>query len=1024
MKKPLYLLLAALLAFGPTASYAASAKVTAVQTTLNNGEISPSSLGRFDVAKYANSLKKMENFLPHQLGGASFRPGTRYVGEVKDSSARTRLIPFQFNTAQAYILELGDEYMRFFANQGQVIVNASPPLDAQTVFLSHFDGPNGQQSYTAETDQELSFVGTAKIDTTQSVFGTSSLRLSGAGDKVTAQDSANYDFGTADFTIDMWVKFSSIGTNQMLIDIGKQTSGKGVSINVGTTSQLEVVINGVAQTIALGSPLVNGRNYHIEVSRNSTTAKAFLDGVEIDSWANSANITGGTGIIIGASDVGGYDELNGWIDELRISKGIARHTSGFTPPTQAYGGAANWATSTAYVIGDYVLESGTVYLCTIAHTSGTFSTDLAADKWAEQSELEVVTPWSTADNSLIHYAQNADTMYLFHPNFPTQKLQRQSATEFTLIEAPFIRGPFLDDNITAKTITPSAATGTGITLTASAATFEAGHVGSLWKVNTGVVKITGFTSTTVVTGDVQAEPNGTAGTLTGTSAYTSWAEGAFSAVRGYPRSGTFYGQRLVCGGTTHEPQKFFATNIAAYDNFKTDASNAAAAYTYQVASEQLNAIRWLAASPGALQLGTSGGTTSAAVSSGTITNTNVPEINVDTNYGTLPIQPKRISSLLYFVQKNGYNLREISYNYLAQRNFAADMNIMADHILRDGGGAYTLEYQQSPQDRLWVLRNDGQIAVLTRNMDQEVMGWARIIAGSDAAGQGMFESIAVIQTDEGDDEVWVIVKRTINGTTKRYVEYFLPESFDEDWDSVNVDSSLTLDSPITITGATKANPVVVTAPAHGFSNGDQVKIDNVSGMTDLNGNSYLVANKTATTFELTTLASANVNGTSYGTYASGGEVRKMVTAITGLSHLNGETVTVQADGAALSATYTVSGGSITLASKAAVVHVGLPYEGEMVLLKPGDANTQFKNRRFHLASFRLNRSLGFQFGQEEDSLADVELEANDGTLFTGDQEVAFPAWWDKEPELIIRQEEANPLFILAISLRSEVSEPE
>lgn len=1010
-----------------------SAKVTQVQTSLNGGEIAPEAMGRFDQAKYANALKRMENFLPMQVGGARFRPGTRYLGEIKDSNARARMIPFQFNTEQAYQLEMGNEYMRFWANQGQVVVNASTPIDSYTKLLIHADGTDGQTTYTAETGQNLSFFGDTQLDTGQLKFGDSSLQFDGSGDYIEIPDSDDWNFGSAEFTIDLWIRFAVVGAADLICS---HSDGSNLwQLNYDGTN-LEFLIDSSSAPISKAwTPVVNTW-YHIAIIRGW--------GGAVDDWALTVNgtqlgttVTASTAVSneseplrIGRGVTTTTNYFNGWLDEIRISKGIARWTTTFTPPTAQYGGADDWVTTTAYVVGDYVTESGTVYICLIAHTSGTFSTDLAAGKWAAQTALEVATPYALADVPMVHVTQNADTMYFFHEDYPVYKLQRVSASEFTFAAVGFKRGPFLDDNITATTITPSAATGTGITLTASASIFQSGHVGSYWKVNTGVVKITGYTSGTVVTGDVQAEPNGTAGTLTGTSGYTSWAEGAFSAVRGYPATGVFFGQRLVCGRTTYQPQHFYATYVRAFENFKVDASDASAAYTYQVSSEQVNAIRWLSGVPNALQIGTSGGTTSARVTTGTITNTNPPEINNDTNYGTLPMQPKKISSLLYYIQKNGFNLRELGYNYLAQRNFALDMNMLAEHILRDGSGAYEFDYQQSPQDRVYVVRNDGEIAVLLRNVEQEIMGWCRLVAGDDATGQGTFESVSVIQTDNGDDEVWVIVKRVINGTTKRFVEVFMPEKFIEDWDAINLDCSLTLDSPITITGATKANPVVVTAPAHGLSNGNQIKIDNVLGMTELNGNSYLIANITTNTFELQSLASANVNGTAYTTYVSGGQVRLMVTSITGLSHLNGEVVRAQKDGVDDGTEYTVSGGGITLASKAAVVHVGLPYDGQLTLLKAGDMNTQFKNRRFHLSNFRVNRSLGFKVGQDEDTLVEIsvgtaagEQEPNDGIYFTGDlPETYFTSWWSKDAEPVIKQEKSNSLHILCIGLRSEVTE--
>ena len=84
-------------------------KASVIQTSFNAGELSPTLDGRVDLAKYGSGCSKMENFIPLVQGGARKRSGTRFVKEVKDSTKATRLIPFEFNTDQAYILEFGHE---------------------------------------------------------------------------------------------------------------------------------------------------------------------------------------------------------------------------------------------------------------------------------------------------------------------------------------------------------------------------------------------------------------------------------------------------------------------------------------------------------------------------------------------------------------------------------------------------------------------------------------------------------------------------------------------------------------------------------------------------------------------------------------------------------------------------------------------------------------------------------------------------------------------------------------------------
>lgn len=101
-------------------------KASWMQNSFNAGEWSPKLRGRADLEKYGNACEILENFIPQIYGPATKRPGTRFVREVKDSSKRVRLIPFEYNTEQAYILEFGDQYIRFYANGGVILDNGNP----------------------------------------------------------------------------------------------------------------------------------------------------------------------------------------------------------------------------------------------------------------------------------------------------------------------------------------------------------------------------------------------------------------------------------------------------------------------------------------------------------------------------------------------------------------------------------------------------------------------------------------------------------------------------------------------------------------------------------------------------------------------------------------------------------------------------------------------------------------------------------------------------------------------------------
>lgn len=145
--------------------------------------------------------------------------------------------------------------------------------------------------------------------------------------------------------------------------------------------------------------------------------------------------------------------------------------------------APAWVTTTGYVPGNYVTHSAVIYYCLVAHTAGTFATDLAANKWIAQTILEVPTPYAEADLAELNYTQSADVLFLMHPDFQTRQLNRLGAVTWTMTLYDSIGGPFMLPNTdNGLTLTSSGKTGT-VTLTASGFTFDPLHVGSLWQLS-------------------------------------------------------------------------------------------------------------------------------------------------------------------------------------------------------------------------------------------------------------------------------------------------------------------------------------------------------------------------------------------------------------------------------------------------------------------------------------------------------------------------------------------------------------
>ena len=101
------------------------AKASHAFTNFTAGELSPRLDGRTDVNKYFNGCSRLENFVIHPHGGASRRPGTKFIASVKTAANATRLIPFEFSVTQTYVLEFGNEYFRIYKDGGQVTSSGS-----------------------------------------------------------------------------------------------------------------------------------------------------------------------------------------------------------------------------------------------------------------------------------------------------------------------------------------------------------------------------------------------------------------------------------------------------------------------------------------------------------------------------------------------------------------------------------------------------------------------------------------------------------------------------------------------------------------------------------------------------------------------------------------------------------------------------------------------------------------------------------------------------------------------------------
>ena len=290
-------------------------------------------------------------------------------------------------------------------------------------------------------------------------------------------------------------------------------------------------------------------------------------------------------------------------------------------------------------------------------------------------------------------------------------------------------------------------------------------VGKFVKCMGGLLRITAWTSTTVVSAEILRTLDDAPTTAPWETLAGTWTieDPAWSASAGYPAAVNFFEQRLWFAGTATKVQTVWGSAIGDYENFSAG-TYAVDSVEYTLATNDLSPVRWLT-SGRVLLIGSAGREFRASGGAGAISPTNI-DIRPETPYGSPKRRPIQIGHTTIFIQRAGRKLRELEYSFESDNYKGADLTVIAPHISE--GGFQELAYSQEPYSIMYAIRGDGEIALLAYEKAQEVFGWGRWVT------DGSYESIAVLPPEPGTDEyqVFVLVNRTIGGATKRYIEKF------------------------------------------------------------------------------------------------------------------------------------------------------------------------------------------------------------------------------------------------------------
>lgn len=223
-------------------------------------------------------------------------------------------------------------------------------IDAYTKLMLHCNGVDADTTFTdsSATGRAVTANGDAQLDTAQKKFGTASGLFDGVGDYLSCVDSADWDFDDKDFTIDFWVRFNSLASACGFCGQYADANNFWYFYYGSGNLILYFMSAGVAQASYYGSwTPTTSTWYHIELVRSESSLKIFVDGVSITLTAGVPILNNDVGDVSAVLTIGRIQGplhtyyLNGWIDEFRLSKGVARHTSNFTPNTVEYDNSAS-----------------------------------------------------------------------------------------------------------------------------------------------------------------------------------------------------------------------------------------------------------------------------------------------------------------------------------------------------------------------------------------------------------------------------------------------------------------------------------------------------------------------------------------------------------------------------------------------------------------------------------------------------------------------------------------------------------
>lgn len=698
-------------------------------------------------------------------------------------------------------------------------------------------------------------------------------------------------------------------------------------------------------------------------------------------------------------------------------------------------------------------------LITLGDVNGNAINSLSFNTWTSGGSIAriytIVSPYAVADLPLLKYVQITNTMYVTHPSYAPQILTFTSPTSWAFTTITF------GTSISAPTsLSIAATTGTGAffsyavtavdtdgqeSLMATVAannvvdiTTTVGTITVSWTASTGAVSYNVYRAELSYAGAV---PSGAAygfqQSVTGTSAVDSNIVPDFTqtppitnnpfANSNNPGTCCFFQQRLYYGGSNLDPQTFWASQPGLYNNFNfSNPTEANDELEDTLISKQVNAIKNMLPMPGGLVIFTAQGAWQLASGTGSLAATGaVTPINAIANpqtyNGAADLPPIPINWDVLYPQLDGAII-DLSYNIYAAIYTGSDISVLSNHLFF----GYTLRewaYAQKPFKIVWSVRNDGTLLSLTYVKEQEMSGWAR----HDTLG--LFKSVATVL--EGQyDATYVVVERFIGGQWNYYVERFdnrvsFTYGAEDAW-AVDCGIISVLPTPsanLTISAST--GTAIFTADAAVFGSalpGDVIRAyGGIATITTVLSNQVVEAQYTQ---NATQTLPNDPYATPLPTVSGNWSLARPSTVFTGLDYLNGQMISILADGGVIEPQVVVNG-TITLQNPATKVVAGLGFTKQLQTMPLDLGNerdtVQGKRIKVNAVTVRVANTRALQFGNKLTgqmfSIKEMNPNVQLGSaipLVTGDERVVWDPLWATPNQICFQSTDPLPATILGI----------